>query len=53
MFEMSGGVKNKWVPATLIRGLGPIIYLAKVGWQLRYFHIDHLLQTELVNLKRF
>lgn len=40
-------------PCYVNQKAGPIIYLAKVGWQLRYFHIDHLLQTELVNLKRF
>ena len=43
-----GGVE-KWVPGTVIRRLGPLTYLVRVGRQLRYVHIDHLLQTERVN----
>jgi len=39
-----GGVE-KWVPGTVIRRLGPLTYLVRVGRQLRYVHIDHLLQT--------
>ena len=40
---------KKWVPGTMIRRLGPLTYLVRVGRQLRYVHIDHLLQTERVN----
>ena len=40
-----GGVE-KWVPGTVIRRLGPLTYLVRVGRQLRYVHIDHLLQTQ-------
>ena len=43
-----GGVE-KWVPGTVIRRLGPLTYLVKVGWQLRYVHVDHLLRTEHEN----
>ena len=37
------------VPGTVIRRLGPLTYLVRVGRQLRYVHIDYLLQTERVN----
>ena len=30
----------------VIRRLGPLTYLVKVGWQLHYVHVDHLLQSE-------
>lgn len=43
------GRVEKWVPSTVIRRLGPLSYLVKVGRQLRYVHVDHLLQTERVN----
>ena len=43
-----GGIE-KWVPGKVIRRLGPLTYLVIVGRQLRYVHIDHLLQTEHVN----
>ena len=43
-----GGVE-KWVPGTVIRRLGPLTYLEKVGRQLRYVHVDHLLRTESEN----
>ena len=43
-----GGVE-KWVPGTVIRRLGPLTYLVKVGRQLRYVHVDHLLRTECEN----
>ena len=43
-----GGVE-KWVPGTVIRRLGPLTYLVKVGRQLRYAHVDHLLRTEREN----
>ena len=33
----------------MIRPLGPLTFLVRVGRQLRYVHIDHLLQTERVN----
>ena len=32
-----------------MRRLGPLTYLVRVGRQLRYVHIDHLLQTEHLN----
>ena len=43
------GGMEKWVPGTVIRRLGPLTYLVRVGRQLRYVHIDHLLQTNRVN----
>ena len=43
-----GGVE-KWVPGTVIRRLGPLTYLMKVGRQLRYVPVDHLLRTEREN----
>ena len=43
-----GGVE-KWVPGTVIRRLGPLSHLVKVGRQLRYVHVDHLLRTEREN----
>ena len=43
------GGMEKWVPGTVIRRLGPLTYLVRVGRQLRYVHIDHFLQTERVN----
>ena len=43
-----GGVE-KWVPGKVIRRLGPLSYLVKVGRQLRYVHVDHLLWTEREN----
>jgi len=33
----------------VIRRLGPLTYLVRVSRQLRYVHIDHLLQTERGN----
>ena len=43
-----GGVE-KWVSGTVIGRLGPLTYLVKVGRQLRYVHVDHLLRTEREN----
>ena len=43
------GAMEKWVPGIVIRRLGPLTYLERFGCQLRYVHIDHLLQTECVN----
>lgn len=40
---------EKWVPGTVIRRLAPLTYLVKVGRQLRYVHVDHLLRTERVD----
>lgn len=40
---------EKWVPGTVIRRLGPLTYLVKVGRQLRYVYVDHLLRTEREN----
>ena len=45
-----GGVE-KWVPGTVIRRLGPLTYLVKVGRQLHYVHVDLLLQTEHENFE--
>ena len=43
------GGMEKWVPGTVIRQLGSLTYLVRVGHQLCYAHIDHLLQIEYVN----
>ena len=43
-----GGVE-KWVPGTVIRRLGPLTYLVRVGCQLRYVHVDLLLQMQYLN----
>lgn len=39
------GTSEKWLPGTVIRRLGPLTYLVRVGRQLRYVHVDHLLQS--------
>lgn len=33
----------------MIRRLEPLTYLVKVGWQLHYVHVHHLLQSERQN----
>lgn len=43
-----GGVEKR-VPGTVIRRLGPLTYLLKVGRQLHHVHVDHLLRTEREN----
>ena len=42
------GTYAKWLPGTVIRRLGPLTYLVKVGHRLRFVHIDHLLQAHSV-----
>ena len=42
------GTYAKWLPGTVIRHLGPLTYLVKVGHRLRFVHIDHLLQAHSV-----
>ena len=42
------GTYAKWLPGTVIRRLGPLTYLVKVGHRLSFVHIDHLLQAHSV-----
>ena len=42
------GTYAKWLPGTVIRRLGPLTYLVKVGHRLRFVHIDYLLQAHSV-----
>ena len=39
----------KWIPGTVIRRLGPLTYLVRVGHRLRFVIIDHLLQAHSVD----
>ena len=41
--------RNGEVGSRYSERLEPMTYLVRVGRQLRYVHIDHLLQTERVN----
>ena len=43
------GGMEKWVSGTVIRRLGSLTYLVRVGRQLLYVHIKHLLLKERVN----
>ena len=43
------GTYAKWIPGTVIRRLGPLTYLVKVGHRLRFVHVDHLLQAHSVD----
>ena len=43
------GTYAKWIPGTVIRRLGPLTYLVKVGHRLRFVHVDHLLQAHYVD----
>ena len=40
------GGEEKWRPAIVIRRLRPLTYIVRVGRQLRYVHIDHILHTQ-------
>ena len=44
-----GGVE-KWVSGIAIRRLGPLTYQVNIRWgaKLRYVHVDHHLQTQLL-----
>lgn len=39
------GGKEKWIPGTIVKPLGPLTYLVRVGEKIRYVHVDHLLAT--------
>ena len=43
------GTYAKWIPGTVIRRLGPLTYLVRVGHRLRFVHIDHMLQAHSVD----
>ena len=43
------GTYAKWIPGTVIRRLGPLTYLVKVGHRLRFVHVDHMLQAHYVD----
>ena len=43
------GTYAKWIPGTVIRRLGPLTYLVRVGHRLRFVHVDHLLQAHSVD----
>lgn len=39
---------EQWVPGTVKMKLGPLTNLVRVGRQLRYVHMDHLLHSKCV-----
>ena len=39
------GGKEKWVPGVIVKKLGTLTFLVKVGERVRYVHADHLLST--------
>ena len=43
------GSYAKWIPGTVVRRLGPLTYLVKVGHRLRFVHVDHILQAHSVD----
>ena len=40
------------MPGVIVRPLGPLTYLAKVGHQRRYTHIDHLRDSRFTGGKQ-
>ena len=43
---MRGG-KEKWIPGTVVKIMGPLTYLVKVpGNNKRFVHVDHLLPDD-------
>ena len=43
------GTYAKWIPGTVIRRLGPLTYLVRMGHRLRFVYIDHMLQAHSVD----
>ena len=43
------GTYAKWIPGTVIRRLGPLNYLVRVGHRLRFVRVDHMLQAHSVD----
>ncbi|XP_060062524.1 uncharacterized protein LOC132543087 [Ylistrum balloti] len=39
------GGQEKWMPGTIVRQLGPLTYLERVGPNIRYTHVDHILSS--------
>ena len=39
------GGKEKWVPGVMVKKLGTLTFLVKVGERVRYVHADHVLPT--------
>ena len=37
--------KERWLPGRIVKQKGPVTYLVRVGSQIRYCHVDHLLRT--------
>ena len=44
------GGPDKWIPGTVIRRLGPLTYLVRVGHNLRYVHMEHLTSSNVRNV---
>lgn len=40
------GKEEKWIPGRVVRSLGPLTYLVRVGTKTRYVHIDHLVPAQ-------
>ncbi|XP_060076454.1 uncharacterized protein LOC132556082 [Ylistrum balloti] len=45
-----GGLE-KWVPGKIVKQLGPLTYLVRVGPIIRYAHVDHIVSSgeEIIN----
>ncbi|XP_060075136.1 uncharacterized protein K02A2.6-like [Ylistrum balloti] len=45
-----GGLE-KWVPGKIVKQLGPLTYLVRVGPNIRYAHVDHVVSSgeEILN----
>lgn len=39
------GGHEKWIPGKIVKQLGPVTYLVRVGPNIRYTHVDHLLAS--------
>jgi len=37
--------EEKWMPGTIVKRLGPLTYLVRVGEDVRHIHVDHLLRS--------
>ena len=44
------GGEEKWVLGTVVKRLGPLTYLVRVGRELRYVHIEHLVKNKCMQV---
>ncbi|XP_021340098.1 uncharacterized protein K02A2.6-like [Mizuhopecten yessoensis] len=47
------GGKEKWIVGSVVKQLGPLTYLIRVGRTFRYVHVDHILATGEENVEPF